>query len=145
MSSRAKPLDVPPRPRPFVEKAPDASLADGLGVLGDAIAAVARDSAAAAAAQVLDQVREILADAAAVALRPPIGPAPSEEMTTADVCELFKIDPKTLWTWRRDPDHPFPAPYRCGDNTIRYLRADVNAWRAARIRVELRRSSPTKG
>jgi predicted DNA-binding transcriptional regulator AlpA len=113
-----------------------------LGQLGTVLEAVARDAAAAAAAQVLDEVRSILAEASAIVLRPPAGPAAKEEMTTADVCELFSIDKKTLWTWRRQESHPFPAPYKCGDNTLRYLRSDVNTWRASREVVDLRRARP---
>lgn len=109
------------------------------GNLGGVFVAAAREAAEAATVQVVEKVRGVLEEFRAQ--QPPIGPAPREWMTTSDVCEDLTIDSKTLWTWRRRTEDPFPGPYEFGDNTQRYRRADVNAWIARRKRVELRRSS----
>lgn len=62
---------------------------------------------------------------------------PDDEMTTADVCRLFKITAGTLWAWRRRGDNPFPMPRRLGKpgSPVRYLRSEVNTFRRNLERV----------
>jgi predicted DNA-binding transcriptional regulator AlpA len=55
----------------------------------------------------------------------------TEELTTKEVMKLLNVrSQKTLWAWRREQG--FPAPRSFGKNSVRYLRRDVEAWRAAR-------------
>lgn len=54
----------------------------------------------------------------------------SEEMTTKEVLRLLKVTSKTLHVWRKTEG--FPSPRSFGKNSVRYLRADVEAWRASR-------------
>ncbi len=138
MSKPAHDARVPQAPARLCDRSPRVTQ---LGEqLGDLLHLVALEAAEAAAAKVLAEARAVLAAPAPAPAA--AGPAEREEMTTADVCTFFSIDPKTLWEWRRDPDAPFPAPRRMGANTLRYLRAEVNAWRAARPVAVLRRARP---
>jgi hypothetical protein len=56
----------------------------------------------------------------------------AEELTVQDLVTLFKLapknGPKTIWAWRKE--RGFPAPYRRGGNRVRWIRAEVDAWRA---------------
>jgi len=36
---------------------------------------------------------------------------------------------KTIWTWARDPDNPFPAPKKVGANTTRWVNAEIKKHR----------------
>ena len=35
---------------------------------------------------------------------------------------------KTIWTWARDPDNPFPEPKKVGANMTRWLNAEVREY-----------------
>ena len=32
---------------------------------------------------------------------------------------------KTIWTWARDPDNPFPKPHKIGDKTTRWNNNEI--------------------
>lgn len=48
---------------------------------------------------------------------------------------LLGISTATIDRIRKDPSYGFPAPVRLGEQAIGWLRADIEAWLAARPRV----------
>jgi predicted DNA-binding transcriptional regulator AlpA len=40
---------------------------------------------------------------------------------------------KTIWTWARDPDNPFPAPKKVGANMTRWVNAEIKAHRTNQL------------
>jgi predicted DNA-binding transcriptional regulator AlpA len=80
---------------------------------------------------VMSAVREVLVAHNATVIREP---RPSDEMTIGEVVTLFRLSPKsgpkTVWRWRQTLG--FPAPRKLGTNRVRWIRAEVDRWRAAR-------------
>jgi excisionase family DNA binding protein len=59
-----------------------------------------------------------------------IGSAPAEFLTSEQLAELLRVDPKTVKRWRSNGDGP---PFiRLGERRLIYSRADVDAWLAER-------------
>ena len=40
---------------------------------------------------------------------------------------------KTIWTWARDPDNPFPEPRKVGANMTRWVNAEIKAHRTNQL------------
>ena len=55
--------------------------------------------------------------------------------THREVCVMLGITRPSLYAWIRDPETGFPAAVRLGPNTVRFRRAEVDAWLAARPTV----------
>ena len=44
---------------------------------------------------------------------------------------------KTIWTWARDPDNPFPEPRKVGANMTRWVNAEIKKHRTNQLMGEL--------
>jgi predicted DNA-binding transcriptional regulator AlpA len=40
---------------------------------------------------------------------------------------------KTIWSWAKDPDNPFPEPKKVGANMTRWVNAEIKAHRANQL------------
>jgi excisionase family DNA binding protein len=56
---------------------------------------------------------------------PPAAPRDRDVLTTAEVAELLRLNPQTLWKWRRDGTGP--PWFRVGSG-VRYHREDLQEW-----------------
>jgi predicted DNA-binding transcriptional regulator AlpA len=53
-------------------------------------------------------------------------------LTIADICQQFRIHPKTLLRWRRSSEVNFPPSVILGPGSLRWLESDVANWLAWR-------------
>jgi predicted DNA-binding transcriptional regulator AlpA len=44
---------------------------------------------------------------------------------------------KTIWTWARDPDNPFPQPKKISANMTRWVNVEIKAHRANQLMGQL--------
>ena len=53
------------------------------------------------------------------------------------LARYFDTTRKTIWTWARDPDNPFPEPRKVGANMTRWVNAEIKKHRTNQLMGEL--------